>query len=73
MKETMGMRKYDDCVTKFNAVFNKDGTIKVCGRQACKELIIACMEYAPDIDFGNPNTGMMNVDNIRQMFAQTNA
>ena len=52
---------------KFNKVFNEDGTIKVCGREACKELILACQEASSEpIDFGNPETGMMNVANIQR-------
>ena len=73
MKETVGMKKYENAIAKYRAVFNDDGTIKVCGRQACKELIAACAEYAPGVDYGNPATGMMNIKNIQSVFASTNA
>lgn len=51
---------------KYHKVFNEDGTIKVCGRDACKELILECMKIKSDINFGDPNTGMMNVENIQK-------
>lgn len=54
---------------KYNKVFDENGDIKACGRDACKQLILACMEKWPDIDFGNPETGIMNVENIKKMFA----
>ena len=52
---------------KYNAVFNSDGTIKCCGREACKELIRACESASEEkINFGNADTGMMNVKNIQE-------
>jgi hypothetical protein len=50
-------------------VFDEDGNIKVCGREACKALIRECEDRCPDIDFGDSETGMMNVENIKKMFA----
>ena len=53
---------------KYNNVFNDNGTIKNCGREKCKDLIIACMVLSKNNSnyFGNPDTGMMNVPNIQQ-------
>jgi hypothetical protein len=51
----------------YNDVFNEDGTVKLCGRNACKALIMACQEkFGDNINFGNTNTGMMNVENIQK-------
>ena len=56
-------------VEKYKKVFDEDGDIKACGREACKALIRECEDKWPDIDFGNSETGMMNVENIKKMFA----
>ena len=51
----------------YYAVFDKNGAIKPCGREACKKLIEACQNACTkDIDFGNKETGMMNVTNIHR-------
>lgn len=44
----------------YNNVFNADGSIKPCGRDACKALIIK-MRSLSDKDVGNEDTGSMNV------------
>ena len=56
-------------IEKYSKVFNGNGDIKACGREACKELIIACMDKYPGVNFGDPDTGMMNVENIKKVFA----
>ena len=71
MKETNAMTMFETAKANYREVFNADGSIKVCGREACKTLIRSCMAYNPNVDFGNPETGMMNVNNIRQMLAHT--
>lgn len=51
----------------YDAVFDAHGNIKVCGRQTCQELIIACQQASQEPrDFGNATTGMMNVNNIKE-------
>ncbi len=45
-------------------VFDTNDKITACGRDKCKSLILACQKLNPQIDFGNADTGMMNVDNI---------
>lgn len=63
----MAFRFSDDCKSKFlliyKTVFDTDGNVKLCGRQRCKNLI----HYANSIkqgDYGNEDTGFMNVPNI---------
>ena len=54
---------------KYDAVFNENGSVKLCGREKCKDLIIACMVLSKNGTknyFGNPDTGMMNVENIQR-------
>lgn len=54
---------------KYDAVFDENGSVKLCGREKCKDLVIACMVLSKNGSknyFGNPDTGMMNVDNIQK-------
>lgn len=49
-------------------VFTPSGNVKACGRETCKDLISLASFFHPDINFGNPDTGMMNVENFRKSF-----
>lgn len=52
-------------------VFDQNDQVKVCGREACKKLIVALTEDAADrglsgrYDFGSPDTGIMNLITIQ--------
>lgn len=48
----------------YNRVFNENGEIKTCGREVCKTLINA-INQETSVYVGNPETGMMNIDNIK--------
>lgn len=52
----------------YEKVFDTNGDIKACGRDACKKLIKACQEIQPNVDFGNVDTGMMHVENIKNLY-----
>ena len=49
---------------QYYKVFEPNGKIKPCGRCECIELIYLCKEYEPATDFGNTESGFMNVTNI---------
>ena len=51
----------------YNNVFNADGSIKPCGRDACKALIIK-MKSLSDKDVGNEDTGSMNVGALKDEY-----
>ena len=51
----------------YEDVFNLDGSIKMCGREACKKLIKACNHLDPDTYFGNPKTGILMIENIQNL------
>lgn len=55
----------------FEVVFDKDGNIKSCGREACKKLILACEKIKPGVDFGNSENGFMNVENIKALYNES--
>ncbi|MBR1454839.1 MAG: hypothetical protein IJ593_09410 [Lachnospiraceae bacterium] len=48
----------------YREVFTDDNTVKACGREKCKQLIAECNRIKPGTDFGNIETGYMNVVNI---------
>lgn len=49
----------------YKEVFSSDGCVKACGREKCSNLIKACQSFDNSIDFGNVETGSMNVCKIR--------
>ena len=53
-------------INQYNKVFDEQGNVKACGREACMDLINMCKVQEPSTDFGNPLTGMMNVENIQK-------
>ena len=46
----------------FETVFDENGNVKLCGREACRRLIKSAMELNPKINFGNPVTGQINLE-----------
>lgn len=58
---------------KVFTVFDKNtGEINVCGRDACKALMAACSELYPDKNFGDIETGYMNIDSVKSAIRQQN-
>ena len=56
---------------QYEKVFDKEGNIKPCGRVECMKLITLC--YALDksgTDYGNVDTGNMNVENIKKLYSE---
>lgn len=66
-----------EAIEKFNkqykVVFNDNGEIKVCGRDACKELISLAekidKENAP---YGDHKDGFVNIDKMHALYEKTN-
>ena len=60
-------------ITKlYDKVFDTDGNVKLCGRQACAKLIQALQPYSSE-NLGDATTGMMNVENIKKAYAAVTA
>lgn len=53
-------------------IFDKDWNVLSCGRENCKELIMLLEEAYPDVDFGNAETGFMNIENIKLYLEKDN-
>lgn len=64
------MSSEKDFVSIYNDVFDQNGNIKPCGRTITSKLIELAQVLKPGIDFGNKNTGVMNVVNIKALFSE---
>ena len=50
--------------SQYDIVFYKNKEQKVCGRDNCIKLIELLQKEFPEIDFGNTETGFMNLENM---------
>ena len=55
-----------------NNVLNNDFTIKLCGREACKKLILHLREEFPNSGktFGDENKGRLNIVEIKEVLKE---
>ena len=62
------MCKYDNLPVEdlYCIVFDVDGAVRPCGRDACKALIQRFVSMFPGVDFGNQVTGQMRVGVIQE-------
>lgn len=60
------MDKIQAFVKQYNKVFDSEGNVRACGREACIDLINMCKVEDPLTDYGNPISGMMNIENIQK-------
>ena len=49
-------------------VFDENGNVRPCGRDACIELIRTASCIVPDKDFGDVSSGFMNVDRMHKLY-----
>lgn len=47
-------------------IFDEKGRVKAVGREKCKELMKILYYIYGDIDFGDLESGFMNIENIRK-------
>ena len=52
----------------FHNVFDENEEVKLCGRDACKALIIAMEETYPGESFGNRETGFIDIFKIKRFY-----
>lgn len=52
----------------YNKVFDAQGNVRACGREACIALIELCEQLQPGNDFGDKRTGEMKVSDIRFIY-----
>ena len=53
---------------RYNNVFDTNGNVKLCGRDACIDLIDVCNKIIPNGNYGDNLTGMMNTSNILSLY-----
>ena len=53
----------------YDAVFDSNGDVRACRRDACKHLIEA-INSKSDLIVGNAETGMMNIDALKSEYAR---
>lgn len=63
-----------DFLLKYDKVFDENGKVRLCGRDACIDLIISChsIEKQTVGYFGSIVTGMMNIENIKKLRSSIN-
>ena len=54
-------------IEQFDKVFDKDGNVKACGRDNCKKLISIANEISKEANYGDIQTGMMNVISMKSL------
>ena len=57
-----------DFIKAYEEVFDENGNIKVCGRNACKNLISIAEMTDPATNYGNKNTGFINTENMKKLY-----
>ena len=53
----------------YDRVFDANGAVKLCHREACEQLIKATGSITSKY-VGNPNTGIMNLDVLKEEYAK---
>ena len=53
---------------QLNVVFTPKGEVKTCGRVACRKAIQLASEFYPGVKFGNPETGIMELEAFHDYF-----
>jgi hypothetical protein len=56
----------------YHKVFDKNDNIMPCGRDVTKKLIGYAKDVKAGIDFGNTDTGIMVVENIKALYGEMN-
>ena len=56
----------DKLLNLYGKVFDDTGAVKLCGREACKDLIMEMNKHYPYINFGDIKTGIMRIDIIKE-------
>ena len=67
------MDKNKELINVYNEVFDSDGNVMACGRKKCMELIRICQTIDNTMDYGDENTGFINIENIKNLHASMSA
>ena len=53
---------------EYNRVFDENGDVRLCGRDACRALMLKMEECFPDEKFGNVDTGFIDILKVRRFY-----
>lgn len=62
----MSSKTIEEIKELYNKVFDENGHVTLCGRDTCKKLMIALNEIYETVDFGDLETGFLNVENVKK-------
>ena len=62
----MSSKTIEEIKELYNKVFDENGNVTLCGRDASKKLMIALNEIYEAVDFGDLETGFLNVENVKK-------
>ena len=65
----MKEQEFNELSVAFNAVFDKNGQIKACGRNTCMNLISLMKKYSSE-DVGDESTGKINIETMKTEFSR---
>lgn len=54
----------------YKEVFDTEGNVLACGREKCKELIKLANAINNNINFGDENTGFINIKNMSILYEE---
>ena len=63
----MSYKEIKNLKAAYNAVFDENGEIKACGRDACVNFISLMKKYSSK-NIGDINTGILDVDTIKSEY-----
>ena len=64
----MATRELKELEDDYQAVFKEDGSIKACGRALCLRLMYTLKKFRPKAELGNFDTGVMNVEVVKDVY-----
>ena len=64
MSFEVNSEKIDDFVKLFDKCFDENNKVRLCGREACQELL----DLLDDPRYGNRETGVLNTNNIVRLY-----
>ncbi len=62
----MSSQKIDEIMNLYNQVFDENGNIKLCGRETCKQLMLALNEIFKTVKFGDMDSGFLYIDVVKE-------
>jgi hypothetical protein len=64
----MAMKDLEELKNAYQDVFDEDGNVRACGRALCLRLMLFLKRFRPKANLGNFDTGVMNVDVVKNMY-----